>query len=98
MYMGMDDIHDNFDIHSREQATREDQARPQKDSLWPYIGDWQAVQDGTVYRQLLRELLEQGIRPRVGQELPLEDPLARYKNIPLHARFLYTSMDPLVGS
>src|SRR5882724_7973888 len=91
--MGPDDIHDDFDIHSREQITREDQARQQKDSLWPYIGHWQALKGGTAYRQLLRELLEQGIQPRIGRELPLEDPLARYKNIPLHARFLYTSMD-----
>lgn len=92
----MDDTHDNFDLHSCEQSTREGQVRQQKDPLWSYIGNWQALQEGTVYRQLLRELFEQGIRPQVGQELPLEDPLTRYKNIPLHARFLYTSMSLLV--
>ncbi len=72
--------------------------RPEKDSLWPYIGEWQALQNGTVHSTLLKELIEEGIIPRLGRALPLEDPLARYKDIPLHARFLYTSMDPTIES
>jgi hypothetical protein len=96
--MNMDDIHDNFDSQAHEQFLEEDQARLLKDLLRPYIGDWQALQDGAVYRQLLKELSEQGIILQGSRELPLEDPLARYKNIPLHACFLYTSMDPQVKS
>jgi hypothetical protein len=81
-----------------EQPEEKDQARSDKDPLWPYIGDWQALQNGTAHSMLLKELIESGIQPRIGQTLPLEDPLARYKDIPLHARFLYTSLDPSIES
>jgi hypothetical protein len=91
----MGDTHDTSS-HPSEQPSRDDQAQTPKDSLWPYLGDWSALQNGTTYRQLMRELFERGIRPQISEELPLEDPLARYKNISLHARFLYTSMDSLV--
>jgi hypothetical protein len=97
----MGDMHDSSDTNAHEQherSTGEDQVRPGKDSLWPYIGDWQALQDGTVHSMLLKELIEEGIKPRIGRALPLEDPLARYKDVPLHARFLYTSMDPSIES
>lgn len=94
--VNMEDIHDAFDANAQEvyaQVSGEDQAATEKDPLWPYIGEWQALQSGTVHSMLLKELTERGITPRSGQALPLEDPLARYKDIPLHARFLYTSMD-----
>lgn len=74
-------------------AAGEDQAGEEEDLLWPYIGDRRALQEGTVHRLLLTELRERGITPQIGREVPLEDPLARYKDIPLHACFLYTSMD-----
>ncbi|MBA2393514.1 MAG: hypothetical protein H0V70_12330 [Ktedonobacteraceae bacterium] len=91
----MGDTHDPYSSHPREQPSRDDPQAP-KDPLWPYLGDWSSLQNGTTYRQLMQEFFERGIRPQISQELPLEDPLARYKNIPLHARFLYTSMDSLV--
>ncbi|QBD82979.1 hypothetical protein EPA93_46270 [Ktedonosporobacter rubrisoli] len=99
--MPIDDISDSFDSNSHKQRERplnEDRAMAEKDSLWPYIGDWKALQNGTAQRALLRELIERGSQPRIGQSLPPEDPLARYKCIPLHARLLYTSMDPFIES
>jgi hypothetical protein len=94
--INMSDRHDNFDSQDHELPLEEDQARLLNEILRPYIGDWQALQDGTIYRQLLKELSEQGITLQPSRELPLEDPLARYKNIPLHTCFLYTSMDPQI--
>ncbi len=96
----MSDAHNNIsgtNSHEpHEPSIGEDQAGLEKDTLWSYIGDLQALQNGTAHSMLLKELIEQGIKPCIGQALPLEDPLARYKDIPLHARFLYTSMDPSV--
>ena len=89
----MSDIHDVSGTNPQgpsERPTEEDQAGLEKASLQSYIGDWSALQNGTIHRLLLKELMEEGIKPRTGQALPLEDPLARYKDIPLHARFLYT--------
>ena len=96
----MSDRHDNFDSQDHELPFEEDQARLLNEILWPYIGDWQALQNGTIDKQLLqllKELSEQGITLQSSsKELPQEDPLTRYKNIPLHACFLYTSMDPQI--
>lgn len=75
---------------------KEDHTVTEQEPLWPYIGNWQALQNGTVHTELVKKLIEQGIKPQVGKAVPLEDALARYKAVPLHSRLLYTSMDPFI--
>jgi hypothetical protein len=65
----------------------ENAAHKKRDPLWPYVGDWQALQSGNTHHVLQNELVEQK-KLRPGRNVPLEDPLARYKAIPLHAYFL----------
>ena len=66
----------------------------QQDPLYPYLGDWQALQDGRLQEFLLGQLKKQGIVIQTQRVLPRRDPLERYKQVPLHAYLLYTSQDP----
>ena len=68
------------------------------DPLRPYIGDWLALQNAHVNQQMMDELKEHGIRPKTNRKIVSEDPLARYKTVPLHARMLYTMQDPTMGT
>lgn len=69
----------------------------QQDQFYPYIGEWQALQDGQL-QQLLRETLaQQGIKLHSNRIPPREDPIERYKKVPLHAYLLYSSQDPTIA-
>jgi hypothetical protein len=77
-------------IEEREEKNSE------RDPLYPYIGDWQALQEGKLQHFLHRELAEQGIHIPTKRPIPVEDSIERYRTIPLHAMVLYTSQDPTV--
>ncbi len=49
-------------------------------------------------QDLLEAFIELGAQPERGQNLADEDPLERYRSVPLHAIFLYTSEDREVSS
>jgi hypothetical protein len=68
------------------------------DPLRPYIGDWMAVQEGRLNQHMIDELKERGIVPKTNRKIVSEDPLARYRSVPLHARILYTAQDQTMAS
>jgi hypothetical protein len=65
----------------------------QQDSLYPYVGDWQALQDGRLQQFLRESLAQQGIKLQTNRIPPREDPIERYRKVPLHAYLLYSSQD-----
>jgi hypothetical protein len=63
-------------------------------SLANYIGDINALSTGKVYKKLTDELIRLGVKSKVKLQSDVEsDILERYKTVPLHAVFLYTSED-----
>jgi hypothetical protein len=64
-----------------------------------FVGDVKVLRDGNVYQALTEELRILGIKPKLkAQNSNLEDVLERYRSVPLHAIFLYTSEDNAVES
>jgi hypothetical protein len=63
-----------------------------------YVGDIKSLRNGEVYQALTNELVNLGIKPKRGAlSVRQADILERYRSVPLHAIFLYTSEDPNVG-
>ena len=62
-----------------------------------YIENIKALQNGQVYEELNERLVNMGMKPQV-PEKTRKDLLARYKSVPLHAIFLYTSEDHEVAT
>jgi hypothetical protein len=71
--------------------------KTQQDPLHPYIGDWQALQDGSLQQFLRERLIQQGIKLQTNRVSPREDPIERYRTVPLHAYLLYSSQDPTIA-
>ena len=71
--------------------------KTQQDPLYPYIGDWQALQDGSLQQFLRERLVQQGIKLQTNRVPPREDPIERYSTVPLHAYLLYSSQDPTIA-
>lgn len=63
-------------------------------SGFPSIGDWKVLQSEQLQHFLRKMLARQGIHLQSRKAPPKEDPIARYKSIPLHAYPLYSSQDP----
>jgi hypothetical protein len=62
-----------------------------------YVGDMKALEEKRVNEDLTNQMIELGARPKQGARVPREDILERFRRIPLHAIFLYTSEDQIVG-
>jgi hypothetical protein len=62
-----------------------------------YVGSAGALKLGSVHAELTSNLVAIGARPRSGQSEIGSDILERYRTVPLHAIFLYTSEDKEVG-
>lgn len=69
----------------------------QRDPLDKYVGDVKALGEMRVNEELTNQLVDMGIQPKKDAQVPREDILERFRRIPLHAIFLYTSEDQLVG-
>ncbi len=77
-------------------AEADDRVDPEAEAdtrLEQYLGNLAAFQQGQVHQSLLKQLTELGARPKENVSTGPEDLLARYKEVPLHAVFLYTSED-----
>ena len=62
-----------------------------------YVGDLTALREGRVHQELTERLVqEDGIKARSKANAPKEDILERYRSVPLHALFLYTTEDPAI--
>ena len=72
-------------------------ALEQQDPLEKYVGDKKALDGKRVNEDLTDQMIELGARPKQGARVPREDILERFRRIPLHAIFLYTSEDQPVG-
>lgn len=63
-------------------------------SLANHVGDVNALSEGKVYEKLTDELIRLGAKSKTKLQPDVEsDLLERYKTVPLHAVFLYTSED-----
>ena len=67
-------------------------------SIDRYIGDIRSLEDGRVYEELTEQLVQMGVKPKVGRKPFVADILERYKNVPLHAVILYTTEDQNIES
>lgn len=67
-------------------------------SLENHFGDINALSEGKVHEKLTDELIKLGAKPKRKLQPDIEtDLLERYKTVPLHAVFLYTSEDSEVS-
>jgi len=69
----------------------------QRNNIDKYVGDVQALGDERVNEELTNQLVGLGVQPKKDAQVPPEDILERFRRIPLHAIFLYTSEDEEVG-
>jgi Caspase domain len=77
--------------NSLDSPEREDKDKRLESDLEPYIGEVQAMREGRVHQEFAAQLAALGVR--VGELPATEDMLERYKRVPLHAVFLYTTED-----
>jgi hypothetical protein len=62
-----------------------------------YVGDIESLRSSKVHQALTNELTRLGVKPKRGAQATRQaDVLERYKTVPLHAIFLYTSEDQKV--
>jgi hypothetical protein len=89
----------NFDDFSDLIAKREqEQAVEIEDPLRPYIGDWSAIQEGRFQQQMSDQIKEAEIPLKSKRNLQSGDPLALYKQVPLHAYILYSAQDQAMAT
>jgi hypothetical protein len=62
-----------------------------------YIGNLKALRNGLVYQALTDEAVGLGAQPKATTRDRTVDLLERYRSVPLHAVFLYTSEDEFVS-
>lgn len=62
-----------------------------------YIGSLKALRNGLVYQMLTDEAVRLGAQPKASARARTADLLERYRSVPLHAIFLYTSEDEFVS-
>ncbi len=58
----------------------------------------QDLRDGKMHQKLTEKLVGLGAKPKRRNADSIEDTLERYRQVPLHAVFLYTSEDPAVAA
>jgi hypothetical protein len=56
----------------------------------------EGINNAGIHRKITREMRQLGARPRASDEQRIEDPLERFRRIPLHAVFLYSPEDDLI--
>lgn len=61
--------------------------------LEQHVGSLKGLDEGNVHGELTQRLEEIGAKPKLGRQRREVDPLERYRAVPLHAIFLYTSED-----
>src|SRR5712692_10060400 len=69
----------------------------QHDAMEKYIGDMKALEEKRINEELTNQMVEMGVQPKKDARGTREDVLERFRRIPLHAIFLYTSEDQVVG-
>jgi uncharacterized caspase-like protein len=69
----------------------------QRSNIDKYVGGVQALGEGRVNEELTNQLVDIGVHPKKDAMFTPEDILERFRKIPLHAIFLYTSEDQEVG-
>jgi hypothetical protein len=64
--------------------------------VYPYVGEQEALHIGRVHQELAEQIAALGVNTRGTSPILSEDILSRYRQVPLHAIFLYTTEDPVV--